>query len=206
MTRAINMVGKRFEGCVVISREGSNKDKKATWRCVCKCGKEFVTTGKSIRLKLIKSCGCLKISRIKEVGFKNKTHGETKTRLYNIWHGMKKRCRTKSDTSFKYYGGKGISVCDEWESSYEVFRDWANANGYEDNLTLDRLDNNGDYSPENCKWSDLYEQARNRSNNVRVDFKGENMTLSQVAENLGISTSLLQYRINRGLNYDGTIK
>lgn len=206
MSRAVDMVGKKFEGCVVLERDGTNKDKKATWKCKCHCGNIFVTTGKSIRLGLVKSCGCLKTKTIIEQGKNNKIHGETKTRLYNIWRGMKKRCYLPSDTSYKWYGAKGTKVCGEWLSSYETFRNWALQTGYEEHLTLDRIKNDKGYCPENCRWTDWTTQERNRSNNVIVTFRGDEMTLSEVAEELGESRALISYRYKNNIDFDNPKK
>ena len=199
MAKMIDMTDQTFNGCKVIKREGSDKDRKATWLCQCFCGKSFITTGKSIRLGFTKSCGCHKKNIIMNAGMNNKTHGMTKTRLYRIWRGIKKRCRYEKDASYKYYGSKGIDVCDEWFDSFDNFKDWALSNGYNDSLTIDRIDNSKGYYPENCKWSTYKEQARNRSNNVKMNFRNESLTKSEVAEKLGISRNLLQYRLNKGL-------
>lgn len=197
--RIKDITNQRFGNLIALKYVGSNNDKKAMWECICDCGNTYVTTGKSLRLNLTTSCGCVKIQRAIQMGNKNKTHGKTKTRLYNIWHGMKKRCYTESDTSFKYYGGKGIRVCDEWVNSFESFEEWSIKNGYSENLTLDRINPKGDYEPGNCRWSDWVTQGNNRSNNVFVVFEGEEMTKAEVARKIGISSQLLQYRYNRGI-------
>lgn len=201
MAKLIDMSGKEFNGCIVLRREGTSKDRKATWLCRCYCGKEFITTGKSIRNGDTMSCGCFRASVLSSAGEKNKTHGETNTRLYNIWRGMKKRCLVPNDTSYKYYGGKGINVCKEWADSYEAFREWALSNGYKDNLTLDRLDSKDNYRPDNCRWVDWITQGRNRSSNVFVNFNGESMTLSQVAEQLGESKEFIWYRYKNDIDF-----
>ena len=199
MAKVTEMTGYKFNGCTVLSRAGSTKDKKAMWECVCYCGEHFVTAGKSIRLNLTKSCGCLNNKNIKEIGAKNKTHGDSGSRLYDIWRGMKKRCRVTSTQSYKHYGAKGIDICDEWHDSYEVFKEWAIKNGYKDDLTIERIDSKGNYNPENCKWADWFEQANNRSNNIRMDYKGEKLTLSQIAKKMNISQQLLQYRLKNNI-------
>lgn len=201
MTRVVDMTGERFGECIVIGREGSNKDKKATWKCLCYCGVEFVTTGKSIRLGYAKSCGCFRKMVLSKQGKKNITHNESKSRLYGIWRGMKKRCKNPSDTSYRYYGAKGIEYCGAWEE-YEAFRDWSFINGYQEHLTLDRLDNDKGYYPDNCEWSTWHEQARNRSNNVIVEHGGIKKTLSEVAEDVGESREMIWYRHHNDIPYD----
>lgn len=202
MGKIKDMTGKKFEHCQVIGFSGLSNDNKATWECLCECGGVFVTTGKALRDGSSKSCGCLKTKIILEASRKNRKHGETNNRLYNIWRGIKKRCYIPNDTSYKNYGAKGIKVCDEWLNSYEKFRDWAMSNGYEDNLTIDRIDSEGDYTPENCRWANWKQQGRNRSNNKRIMYKGKRMTFSEVAEKIGISRELLYYRYNHGVKLD----
>lgn len=204
MSRLIDMEGYVFSGCEVISREGSNKDKKATWKCLCKCGEVFVATGKSIRNGSVKSCGCLHREILANSWKSNVTHGGSKTRLYNVWRGIKKRCRLTSDKQYKDYGGRGIDVIDEWYDSFEKFREWSLKNGYEENLTIDRVDNNKGYSPDNCRWVDFDIQANNRRGNVREWFEGEYLTLSQIAKKVGISKELLHYRKVNSIPYRKT--
>lgn len=121
------------------------------------------------------------------------THHSTKTRLYKIWDGMRGRCSRESHKHFKNYGGRGISVCAEWES-FDVFKEWAVANGYNEMLTLDRVDCNGNYGPGNCRWATTKEQARNKRNNHRVTIGLNTMTLSECAERYAIPKSTIRWR------------
>lgn len=117
-------------------------------------------------------------------------------RLYNIWHNIKKRCYYTGATSFKYYGEKGIKVCDEWRHNYDAFAEWAIKNGYNGTLTIDRIDSNGDYSPDNCRLATPKQQAYNRSTNHNITFNGETHALTEWAEILGINYRTLSRRIN----------
>lgn len=126
-----------------------------------------------------------------------KTHGMSNSRLYYIWRSMKARCNLPSQQNYERYGGRGIKVCDEWYNSFESFRDWAYRHGYDDNLTIDRIDSNGDYSPDNCRWSTMKEQARNTRGNHYIEFNGQIKTLVELSEEYNINYDLLKTRINK---------
>lgn len=202
MSKIIDMIGFKNEYIEVISFEGSNKDKKALFKCKCICGNIFITTGKSLRNGNTKSCGCMKLSVLRNQ-YKNLiTHGETNTKLYGIWRGIKRRCRLKSCKAYNKYGLKGIDVYDEWFRSYESFRDWSLNNGYKEGLTIDRIDNSKGYSPKNCRWVDWEIQQNNRTNNKFILFKGVKYTQSRLAKKLGISVQLLSYRLKRNIDLE----
>lgn len=136
---------------------------------------------------------------MREINHKLKTtHGETDTRLYNIWLAMKRRCDTPSLKAYPDYGGRGITVCDEWVNSYEAFRDWSIANGYDETLTIDRIDNNGNYEPENCRWVDCVAQANNRRSNVILELNGESHNITEWARILGKNPKTLYSRRQSG--------
>ena len=122
----------------------------------------------------------------------------SKTRLYRIWCNMRQRCRDKNKPDYKYYGGKGVTVCKEWEESFLAFKEWAENNGYEETLTIDRIDPNGDYKPTNCRWATRKEQARNRVATIRLTYNGETKTAAEWAEELGIRQQLISERLRKG--------
>lgn len=124
-----------------------------------------------------------------------RSHGDSKTKLYMAWQNMRARCNRKSAREYSNYGGRGIKVCDEWQKNYEPFKEWALENGYSENLTLDRIDVNGNYEPSNCRWITNKEQQNNRRDNVLYTFNRETKTLAQWSENLGICFKTLQKRI-----------
>lgn len=198
MAQLENLVGKRFGRLVVVSEGSRSNTGKRRWNCQCDCGNHIDNVlGDSLKRGRTKSCGCFR----KEVAFENGRstvkHGEAGSRLWTIWCGMKRRCVDDSVNVAKHYKNKGIAVCEEWASSYESFRDWATKNGYEESLTLDRIDVGKGYSPENCRWATYKVQENNRTNNRIVTIYGESHTLSEWADKIGINSRTLSDRIKR---------
>ena len=149
-----DLTGQRFGRLTALERIGTDKNGKGMWRCKCDCGSTVDVSIASLSTGATQSCGCLHRET-----FTNRTHGESGTRLYRIWHAMKERCYRTGAINFKWYGGKGVKVCEEWKNSFEVFRDWALANGYSSGLTIDRIDSSLGYSPNNCRWLTRAENA-----------------------------------------------
>ena len=187
------MGGERHGKLIVLGFAGIDKRGEAVWRCKCDCGNITQVTGYKIRSGHTTSCGCVRRNRL---GNKNRTHGMSETRLYTTWLGMKARCNRPTEQNYYLYGGRGISVCDEWEKSFESFKDWALENGYTDKLTIDRKDTNGNYCPENCKWSTVYEQANNKRNNHFIDAFGLHLTVAQWSRRSGIGVATILRRVN----------
>ena len=127
----------------------------------------------------------------------NYKHGETNTRLFKIWQSMHERCEREKHRYYKDYGGRGITVCVEW-AEYIPFAKWARENGYSDNLSIDRIDVNGNYEPSNCRWVTMKEQHNNRRNNYRIEYEGQSYTLTQMAEKTGIGITTLKWRLASG--------
>lgn len=125
-------------------------------------------------------------------------HGLTKTPLYQTWVNAKSRCFDVNAQAYKHYGGRGITVCDEWKNDFHAFHDWAMANGYKKGLTLERIDNDKGYSPENCRWATVKEQSNNRRSNTYLEFRGEKRTISQWADFLGMHQGTLYKRLKNG--------
>lgn len=174
------------------------------WLCDCECGGKKVTSEDNLRRGHCKSCGCL----YKTIGGKAKygtAFGESKTRLYRIWRGMKERCERQTSKEYARYGGRGISICDQWHE-YPRFRDWALANGYSETLTLDRIDNDGDYAPDNCRWATHREQANNRGNNHKVSYNGETKNIAEWARQFGIDLLAFNAAIQRGRTVEEILK
>ena len=186
-----NLVGKKYGRLTVIEFDSQNHRGKSMWKCQCECGNTRVVLGTRLTGGHTKSCGCYNVAAVKD---RVTIHGMSNTRLYNIWQGMLKRCNYKKATSYKHYGAKGIKVCEEWQN-FESFRDWAVSHGYSDNLTLDRIDNGGNYNPENSRWVDIKTQERNTSRNHFITFRGETHCMAEWSEKLGINYRTLQHRI-----------
>lgn len=192
-----DLVGKNFGRLTVVSKIGYDSDlRKTIWECKCSCGKTKNIPTSSLKSGNTLSCGCLRKEIVSQI---SKTHGDSgKCRLYSIWHGIKNRCYNSNVKAYKNYGGRGIEMCDEWKDNYECFREWALENGYKDDLTIDRIDNDGNYCPENCKWSTRHEQCNNMRSNVLITYNGETHTATEWSKITGIKSSVLTRRKKRG--------
>lgn len=193
VARKILILNQRFGWLTVIAEQESVAG-RGTWICRCDCG-EIVKNvdGAALRKGARTSCGCKNRGR-NSTRYK---HGGSRTKLYEVFKTMHRRCEAKTANRYAYYGGRGISVCPEWRD-YDTFRDWALSNGYSDGLSLDRIDNDGDYCPENCRWSDMREQSNNRRNNVLTEVNGECRTTAEWARILGVSYWKARYLVETG--------
>lgn len=194
--KAPDLTGRRFGKLIVIEKVEYNRKIRSTiWRCRCDCGNEKNVAHTSLTRGICRSCGCL----YRESAQKNgKYHGDSQSRIYRIWYQMIKRCHDPKTVQYERYGGRGIAVCDKWRTSYFSFRDWAVGNGYAENLTIDRIDNNGNYCPENCRWISMDEQANNKRNTIYFEFLGYRKSLKQWTDFMGWSCKKYYARHERG--------
>ena len=197
MPQAIDLTNQRF-GKLVALKKVPSKNHHTYWLCQCDCGNQKIIDGCRLRRGDTKSCGCLSIEQAK-INFQKNfyTHRQSKTRLYRIWKGMKNRCYNERTPKYKDYGMRGIRIYEEWQN-FEPFYDWAMNNGYQDDLTIDRIDVNGNYEPNNCRWIKSSLQARNRRNNHLLLFNGKTRGISEWAEIYNLKPLTLLARINRG--------
>lgn len=184
MGKFIDLTGQKFGRLTVIERYKSSKGGHTRWKCMCDCGRETISCADGLRNGQTTSCGCLNREKIIKA---RQTHGMWKSRIYRIWKGMISRCCCETDGNYKNYGGRGIAVCEEWLHNFQAFYDWSTQNGYADNLTIDRIDNDKGYYPYNCRWITFKKQQNNRRNNHNITFNGETHTLSEWSEITGVS-------------------
>lgn len=173
------------------------KKSKTYWKCKCSCGNEIIIPITYLTTGDTRSCGCLRKELNKENGQKRRF--VQNHRLYSIWIDMKRRCNNTNRNSYKYYVMKGIKICEEWLNDFRVFQDWAFSNGYKDNLTIDRINNDGNYEPSNCRWVTTFEQNNNMSTNHKIVYKGKTYkTMSSFCREMNIDYSKFRQNIRYG--------
>ena len=199
MSKEVNLIGKRFGRLLVTEYLGLKKRKDGRnnkhWKCVCDCGAIVERSSAALSSGHTISCGCYRKDLMHKLYYKG-----GKSKLYDVWRMMKIRCYDASSPHYNNYGGRGITICEEWlgESGYENFRNWAESHGYKDGLTLDRTDNNKGYEPNNCSWQTREHQSNNKRNNRFLEMNGETKTLAMWCKQYGAEYSRTRYRINHG--------
>ena len=219
MGRFINLTGQKFAKLTVIGidhrseskRDENGKIKKGGliyWKCRCDCGNETIVEGYHLRSGHTKSCGCgEKANReylMQNFTDKYKKHGMRRTRIYRTYCHMKGRCLNPTDPKYKDYGGRGIKICEEWlgENGFINFYNWAMANGYNDSLTIDRIEVDGNYEPSNCRWADLAIQANNKRRNLMYDLGGGMKSLAELCREYNKNYATVNARLKRGLTIE----
>lgn len=194
-----NLVGKRFGKLLVVEKSTQRVGNRISFLCKCDCGREKIVSGHNLTQGNVSSCGCY----LKESRQKHRLYG---CRIYHIWAAMVQRCTNPKSISYPNYGARGIAVCDEWRNDFQAFYDWAMANGYSDDLTIDRIDNNKDYSPDNCRWADMKTQANNTRRNSYFDYRGERLTMAELCRKYHINHSTLWSRLQSGMSISEAIE
>jgi hypothetical protein len=198
MSKVVDLTGQQF-GRLVAVQESGRRHGKVVWECRCSCGNTVSATSNELRTGNTSSCGCLRKELVAQMNWK---HGGSRVgkreRLNQIWGRMKQRCNDLNSSDYERYGGRGIRICEEWERDYLNFKSWALSHGYTDKLSIDRINNDGNYGPLNCRWISNSGQARNKSTNHPITYKGETKTLAEWAEITGLEASLIRYRLKVG--------
>lgn len=201
--RGIDLIGERFGKLTVLRRtDERNSEGRVLWECRCDCGNIVLKNSHDLRKGHLKSCGCF-------TGKFHATHDGSNSRLYGVCGDMKSRCLNNSFDAYKNYGGRGVSICNEW-MDFANFRKWAMENGYDEYAqkgacTIDRIDVNGDYCPDNCRWVPMYEQSKNKRTNVFLELDGETHTLSEWGQITGIDQRTIGNRIRRGWSVEDAL-
>lgn len=200
MPPRIDLTGKIFGKLTVVS-EAKSKSGHLAWLCACDCGKlnKKPISGYALKRGIRSHCGCEGLSRLS-----NLTHGKSSTKLYKVWSSMKSRCSNQTDKYFCNYGGRGISVCSEWQT-FEPFYEWSITSGYTEGLTIERKNNDGNYSPENCTWIEKSKQSSNTRKCVTMSCGGKTMNMKDWSVEIGVPYGLLQGRKQRGWSDEKTI-
>lgn len=191
MPRLIDLTGRKYGRLLVLRRDGVMNGRPA-WACLCDCGTERRVMAKCLRRGTTLSCGCYNKERIRET---HTTHGQTNSRAYRVWQNMKNRCCDPTNSHYHLYGGRGIKVCQEWMRFENFYADMGNP---PEGMTIDRIDNNGNYCRDNCRWADARVQGNNRRNNVHAVLSGERKTITQWCAVFGVKASTVKNRIRAG--------
>lgn len=195
MPKFVDITGKTFNKLTAVSFHHKDKRGKAYWLFRCSCGKEVITRKGSVTSGEIKSCGCSHKEQ-------NITHGLSKSNLYFVFQAMKQRCYNKSNLGYSEYGGRGITICDEWLTNPESFYTWAIENGYKRGLSIDRIDNNKGYSPENCRWATQEQQQKNKRTNLSLTYKGKTCCASEWSDLYKVPRRKVYWRLSKGWSFE----
>lgn len=196
--KCLDLTNRRFNRLTALERV-LNQGKKVVWKCKCDCGNITYVSTSNLTCNRTKSCGCLKDEKLIQ---RSTTHNQRHTKLYEVWKTMKQRCFNPNNSSYKNYGGRGIIVCDNWKNSFQSFYDWSIQNGYKTNLSIDRINNNKDYCPENCRWADRQTQSNNTRTNHYITCNNETKTLADWVRSSNLKYGCVFNRIKKGWSID----
>lgn len=191
-----NLIGQRFGRLTVVEELPERKCGHVVWLCKCDCGNYTKVTTSNLRSGCILSCRCYSKELTKEI---HTTHGGRKTKLFGVWSVMRQRCNNANSKSYHNYGLRGIKVCDEWQNDFSAFQKWALYNGYEEGLTIDRINNDGNYEPSNCRWVSRKVQGNNTRRNILITIGDERKTLKQWCEYYNLDYNSTKRKVNLGV-------
>lgn len=202
-----DLSGQQFGRWTAIAESTRDRAGNVMWRCKCECGVVRDVSSNSLRNGKSKSCGCWNSEKARaRLTTLVTKHGLTLHPLYTVWNDMKARCFNRKDRSYPRYGGRGITVCNEWRNEFQTFYNWATVNGYARGLQIDRIDNEGNYEPCNCRWATRSENGRNKRNNRIIEFNGKAVCLSEWGEMTGLTAETIHKRIKRGWPLDRVLR
>lgn len=191
-TKPNDLTGQRFGHLLVEKLDHRTSKRKYYWRCICDCGNVCVVQASKLTTGYTKSCGCLRHNSPP-----NKTHGLKDDELYPVWCQMRYRCENPNHQAYKWYGAKGVKVCESWHD-FKTFYDWMHANNWKRGLTIDRINTNGNYEPDNCRLVSMEIQQNNRNNNIRIECGGELHTISEWSKIIGVGRGTIYHRYFKG--------
>lgn len=194
--KSLDLKGKKFHKLLVIEKV-QNQKHKTMWKCLCDCGRITFASTSNLNANRVKSCGCLRNEKLIE---RSTSHNQRHTNLYEVWKTMKQRCFNPNNKVYKNYGGRGITVCDDWKDNFTSFYEWSMENGYKQGLTIDRIDNNSHYCHQNCRWTDRITQANNSRWNKHITIDGKDDTLANWLRFYNIKYYKYYKRIKQGLS------
>ena len=211
MLNTENFIGKKYGKLKIVSL--SYKKQKYTksgrkdgflyyFNCICECGNYIDVNLHDLTSSHTQSCGCYQKTQVSK---KNKIHGLTTSSIFHIWTSMKQRCLNPNNKAYKNYGGRGITICDDWKNNFITFYDWAMNNGYKENLSIDRIDNDGNYQPDNCRWVTRKEQNRNYRKNINVIYENTEYCLKDLSVKLNINYKYLHKKYKKGMKIEDII-
>ena len=202
MGKLRDLTGQKFGHLLVLERAENRickSQKIVCWKCKCDCGNIAIVQASNLITGNSTNCGCIrKKHSIEGARKKNTKHNQSHNRIYFIWQSMKDRCYNSNNKNYKNYGGRNITVCNEWKNDFILFYNWAMNNGYKEDLTIDRIDVNGNYEPNNCRWATIKQQENNKRNNHILYYNNEKHNITEWASILGINRNIIYDRLRYG--------
>ena len=192
-----DLTNQKFNRLTVLKLAPKHKNKIA-WLCSCDCGKTIIVLASNLTNNRTRSCGCLKMEKLLQ---RSTIHNQRHTKIYEVWKTLKQRCFNPTNISYKNYGGRGITICEDWKNNFSSFYEWSMKNGYKEGLSIDRIDNNGNYCPENCRWTDRLTQANNTRTNHFITFRNQTKTIAEWARHFNLPYSNILAKLQKN-NYD----